>query len=83
MLYTITRKDDFEVYCMAHSDVLAVKTVLNEVATHAYSLAMGLQNIAPAQAQASPQKSVQYLLDTAAQFAQTSGSIDESFPTNG
>lgn len=65
---------------MAHSDVLAVKTMLNEVATHAYSLAMGLQNIAPAQVQSQPAKSVQYLLDIAALFAQTSGSIDESFP---
>lgn len=75
-------KDEFEVFSMASSDVAAVKAMLNEVATHAYSLAMGLQNVAPAQAQsqAQPAKSVQYLLDTAAQFAQTSGAIDLAFP---
>lgn len=67
---------------MASSDVTAVKHMLNEVATHAYSLAMGLQNIAP-EAQTQPGKSVQYLLDTATALSQFTHAVDEAFPTNG
>lgn len=83
MLYTITKEDEIERFAMAHSDVLAVKHMLNEVASHAYSLAMGLQNIAPSSSQGAPAKSVQYLLDTAAAFAEISHTVDESFPAKG
>lgn len=62
---------------MAPTDVQLVKNVLHDIATHAYSLAMGLQNAAPPQEKNQPIKTVQYLLETAAQLEQTNRSIEE------
>lgn len=83
MLYNVSRIEEIEVGGMASSDSQVAKNVLQEIATHAYTLAMGLQNIAPAQDQAQPAKSIQYLLDTAAQLAQTSQTLNEMFPSDG
>lgn len=64
---------------MAPTDIQLVKNVLHEVASHAYALAMGLQNAAPPQDLNQPIKTVQYLLETAMYLEQTNRSIDDSF----
>ena len=55
------------------SNVRLIKSKLHELASQVYILATGLQNAAPP---GSPGKSVQYLLETAAQLEQTSSALD-------
>lgn len=62
---------------MAPTDLQLVKTGLHDIASHAYALAMGLQNAAPPQGESKPIKTVQYLLDTAMQLEQINRSLDE------
>jgi hypothetical protein len=62
---------------MAPTDVQLVRNVMHEIATHAYALAMGLQNAAPPQESSKPIKTVQYLLDTAMQIQQCNREIEE------
>lgn len=59
---------------MTTSDTQFVKDKLHGLASQVYILAMGLQNAAPPGA---PAKSVQYLLETAAQLEQASNAIDQ------
>lgn len=61
---------------MAISDLNNAKNVLHEIATQAYSLAMGLQNAAPSQ-EKSPPKSVQYLIETSLVIEKISKNIEE------
>ncbi len=60
---------------MTTSDASYARQVLHEIATQAYSLAMGLQNAAPFQT--GPAKSVQYLLEISLQIDKTSKQIEE------
>ena len=64
---------------MPASDTRTAKNILHEIATHAYTLAMGLQNVAPLEETTSPGSSVQYLLETAIQLQQASQHIDDVF----
>ncbi len=61
---------------MSISDMSSVKTMLHELATQAYGLAMGLQNAAPSQP-GGPPKSVQYLLEVSLQVEKISKTIEE------
>lgn len=61
---------------MSVSVLDAAKHTLQEIATQAYSLAMGLQNAAPTQT-GSPPPSVQYLLETSLMLNKLSKKIDE------
>ena len=56
-----------------------VRNTLHEIATHAYALAMGLQNAAPPQEQGKPALTVQYLLEVTMQLEQVNCSIEKSF----
>ena len=58
----------------------AVKNVLHEIASQAYGLAMGLQNVAPAQE--TPVKSVQYLLEISLHIEKTSKAIEDLILTD-
>lgn len=60
---------------MTSSDSHTAKVVLHEIATHAYNLAMGLQNAAPPQTPAGI--SVQYLKEVSIFLENTSQKIDE------
>jgi len=62
---------------MTISDIHSAKTVLHEVATNAYTLAMGLQNAAPPQENNNPAPSVQYLLEAAIQLKQSSKHLED------
>ena len=62
------------------AEMNAAKNTLHEIANHAYSLAMGLQNAAPAQAiqgGSGPPKSIQYLLETSLQINKVSKIVEE------
>jgi hypothetical protein len=61
---------------MAPSEIHTARTVLHEIATHAYNLAMGLQNVAPPQA-TSGGASVQYLKEISIKLEETSKKIAE------
>jgi hypothetical protein len=75
-VYNYIRRN-YEVDEMAPADFQLVKNVLHEIATHAYALAMGLQNAAPPQELSKPIKTVQYLLETAVQLEQAHRTIEE------
>jgi hypothetical protein len=62
---------------MAPTDLQLVENTLHEIASHAYALAMGLQNAAPATEQSKPIKTVQYLMETAMQLEQANRTIEE------
>jgi hypothetical protein len=53
------------------------KSTLRDIAKHANNLANGLQNAAPPSEGGGVNKSVQYLLDTAAQLNELIESLDE------
>ena len=60
---------------MVASDITTAKTVLHEIASHAYNLAMGLQNVAPPQTTTGT--SVQYLKEISIKLENTSRKIAE------
>jgi len=55
------------------SDVKMIKNKMHELASQVYILATGLQNAAPP---GPPGKSVQYLLETAAQLEELSNRVE-------
>lgn len=61
---------------MAPSDTHTAKIVLHEIATHAYNLAMGLQNVAPPQASGGG-ASVQYLKEISIKLEEISKKMAE------
>lgn len=60
---------------MGAVDINTVKIVLHEIASHAYNLAMGLQNVAPPQTTTGT--SVQYLKEVSVKLENTSRKIAE------
>lgn len=62
---------------MTMSDTHAAKALLYDIATHAYNLAMGLQNAAPPQEHTKPAPSIQYLLEVTIQLKQAGKQIDD------
>jgi len=64
---------------MTTDNIYIVKAALHELASHVYILATGLQNAAPP---GPPPASVQYLLEAAAEFEQTSTHIENILETN-
>lgn len=63
---------------MINTEISTAKTVLHEIATHAYNLAMGLQNAAPPQATTG--LSIQYLKEISVKLENLSQEIDELSP---
>ncbi|GEM_PF-4823802 len=63
---------------MSLSDIEHAKDTLHEIATHAYNLAMGLQNVAPAQAQTG--NTIQYLKEIAIKLENASKKIETLEP---
>lgn len=59
---------------MTESEIQSAQSTLHEIASHAYSLAMGLQNAAPAPASASG-TSIQYLKEISIYLDHTSQKI--------
>jgi hypothetical protein len=64
------------------SDTHAAKTLLYDIAAHAYNLAMGLQNAAPPQENSKPAPSIQYLLEAAIQLKQSSKHVEDLLTLN-
>lgn len=60
---------------MGATDVANAERVLHEIASQAYSLAMGLQNAAPSPV-SGPSKSVQYLLEASIQIEKARKDIE-------
>jgi len=60
---------------MAPTDYQLVQNELHDIASKAYALAMGLQNVSPPLPDNKPIDTVQYLLDTAMQLEQLNRSI--------
>lgn len=60
---------------MVALEIVAAKNILQEIATQAYGLAMGLQNIAPMQTSGLP-KSVHYLLEISLEMTKQDGAED-------
>jgi hypothetical protein len=61
----------------SHALKAATKTVLNDIAKHANTLATGLQNAAPPMG-GGPNKSVLYLTEIAKELTDMSRSMDEA-----
>lgn len=59
----------------------ATKSVLRDIAKHANTLAVGLQNAAPAQA-SGPAKSVLYLTEIAKQLDELTHKVDDASSTS-
>ena len=62
-----------------NSDLLLIKNSLHEIASHAYNLAMGLQNAAPPQAPPGP--SVKYLQEIALRLEKISKDVEALLET--
>lgn len=52
------------------------KTVLHEIAVHAFGLGMGLQNAAPTEGAKEPSKSIQYLFAISRELQKLSEEIE-------
>lgn len=66
---------------MSVADCNTAKNTLHEIASHAYNLAMGLQNIAPPQATTGV--SIQYLKEISLKLESYSKKIEEMMAQSG